>query len=100
MTDSSQPAGHVFISYSKHQRDYARLLANHLIKSGFSVWIDDRIEYGEDWWPAIIKAVRSSYALIIIMTPDSYKSRWVQREVQLADSLNKTIFPLLLDGEN
>ncbi|MEO1287449.1 MAG: hypothetical protein AAFV93_06745, partial [Chloroflexota bacterium] len=34
------------------------------------------------------------------MTPNSRSSRWVQREVILADNWGKPSFPLLLDGEN
>jgi murein DD-endopeptidase MepM/ murein hydrolase activator NlpD len=100
MTDLDQRTGHIFISYSSQQQDYARMLASYLIQNGFDVWLDDRIEYGEDWWQAIVKAIRGCSALIVIMSPTAYASRWVQREVQLADNQNKAIFPLLLEGDN
>lgn len=90
---------HVFISYSKKNYEYARKLTDHLIASGFDVWIDDRIDYGEDWWATIVNAIRACGALIVIMSPDSDESRWVQREITIADNLGKPIFPLLLAGD-
>ncbi len=89
---------HVFISYSKKDRDYARKLADYLITSGFDVWIDDRIDYGDDWWQTVVRAIRECGAFITIMTPDSEQSRWVQRELTIADSEHKPMFPLWLAG--
>ncbi|MBK9751500.1 MAG: SUMF1/EgtB/PvdO family nonheme iron enzyme [Chloroflexi bacterium] len=90
---------HIFISYSKKNRDYARALANKLLDAGFDVWIDDRIDYGDDWWQVIVKAIRECAAFLVVMTPDSDASKWVQREVTLADHLPKPIFPVLRDGD-
>lgn len=90
---------HIFISYSKKNQDYARKVADQLLDFGFDVWIDDRIDYGEDWWATIVQAIRDSAAFVVIMTPDSDASRWVQREVTIADELGKPTFPLLLDGD-
>jgi len=90
---------HIFISYSRDNKLYARALANELLRRGFDLWIDDSIDYGEEWWQVIVKAIRECGAFLIIMTPESDESRWVQREVMLADHLPKPIFPLLLDGD-
>ncbi|MBI5670624.1 MAG: TIR domain-containing protein [Chloroflexi bacterium] len=91
---------HVFISYSKKNRPYARQLAEHLLQQGFRVWIDERIEYGENWWKEIVAAIQNCAVFIVIMTPDSEQSRWVEREVALAEHYRKPLFPLLLAGEN
>ncbi|MBE2271842.1 MAG: toll/interleukin-1 receptor domain-containing protein, partial [Anaerolinea sp.] len=48
---------HVFISYSRKNQPYARMLADELLRRGFDVWIDDRIDYGEDWEDVIWKAL-------------------------------------------
>ncbi|MEP7292110.1 MAG: SUMF1/EgtB/PvdO family nonheme iron enzyme, partial [Chloroflexota bacterium] len=91
---------HVFISYNKkHDRDYARRFADRLLEVGFDVWIDDRIDFGDEWWAVIVKAIRDCAAFVVIMTPHSDLSEWVQREVLLAMSLRKSIFPVLLEGE-
>lgn len=91
---------HVFISYHKNSsRDYARRLADYLIASGFDVWIDDRINYSDNWEQMIFKAVEQSSVVIVIMTPGSYQSRWVQAERLYAEKLTKPVFPVLLDGD-
>ncbi|NWF68965.1 MAG: SUMF1/EgtB/PvdO family nonheme iron enzyme [Chloroflexi bacterium] len=90
---------HVFISYSRKNNEYARKLADQLLGLGFDVWIDDRIDYGEDWWRAIVRAIKACSAFVVVMSPDSGESRWVQREVTLAYELRKPTFPLLLEGD-
>lgn len=89
----------VFISYSRRDQPYARALAEALRKHGFDVWIDDRIDYGTRWWRTIEEAIQNCGALVVIMTPDSRNSEWVEREILLAQRQNKPIFPLLLKGE-
>lgn len=92
---------HIFISYSTKDSDYAYLLADKLRAEGFDVWIDNaQLRSGDNWWQAIVQALRSCSAFIVIMTPDAKASRWVQREVTLADNWEKPAFPLLLTGEN
>lgn len=90
---------HVFISYSKQNRTYARQLADHLLSLGFDVWIDDQIDYGDDWWRTIVRAIRGASAFIVIMTDESDASDWVQREVTLADKHHIPAFPVWLSGD-
>ena len=92
-------ADHVFVSYSRKDQDYARSLENDLLKRGFDVWLDDRIDYGDRWWRTIVRAVHACAAFIVVMTPDSEESEWVEREVQLALRERKPIFSLLLRGK-
>lgn len=91
---------HIFISYSKKNQTYARAVADHLLAHGFDVWIDDRIDYGDEWWDVIVRTIRECAACVVILSPESKNSKWVKREVGLADQLDKPIFPLLLNGEN
>ena len=91
---------HIFISYSKKDRDYVRQLVNGLLDNGFDVWIDDRkLHSSEDWWNSIVAALWSSAALVVVLSPNSDESRWVQREIMIADSRSKVMFPLLLKGD-
>lgn len=92
---------HIFISYSTKNSDYANKLANKLRDKGFNVWIDNaELRSSDNWWESIVRALRASDAFIIIMTPESRDSKWVQREVILADNWSKPAFPLLLDDDN
>jgi formylglycine-generating enzyme required for sulfatase activity len=90
---------YVFISYSKKDRNYARILADALLNRGFDVWFDAKIDYGDNWERAIFNAVDGCAAFVVIMSPDSYESVWVQRECHHAEKRQKPPFPLLLDGE-
>ncbi len=90
---------HIFISYSKKNKDYAQRLKEKLLSEGFDVWIDDRIDYGDDWWRTIVQAIRNASAFVVIMSNESDSSEWVQREVTLADKYHIPPFPLWLSGD-
>lgn len=91
--------GHIFISYSHKDKTYAHKFQRYLLEQGFEAWIDDRIDYGARWPSEIEKRLRDCEAFILIMSPNSYESEWVQNELNLARKLKKPIFPLLLAGD-
>ena len=91
--------GHIFISYSHKDSEYAHALADRLQSLGFSVWIDARLDYGSQWPQAIQKYLDSCDAFILIMSPRSFASDWVQSELQRAKRKRKPVFPLLLEGD-
>jgi formylglycine-generating enzyme required for sulfatase activity len=90
---------HIFLSYSRKDTDYAHMLAENLQSRGFEVWIDARLDYGAHWPLEIQKHLDSCDAFILIMTPRSFVSEWVQSELQRAKRKSKPIFPLLLEGD-
>ena len=70
---------HIFISYSHKDSEYAHRLAGSLEARGIEPWIDERIDYGTRW-PKVIQAhLDSCGAFIVVMTPRSYESDWVQK---------------------
>lgn len=89
---------HLFISYSRRDSEYAAVLREHLAQSGFTIWIDKEIEHGEQWFNQIHDAIKTSAAFMVVMTPESEASEWVQKEILLAKRYKKPIFPLLRDG--
>ena len=91
--------GHIFISYSHKDTKYAHGLANHLKHMGFDIWIDERLDYGSQWPYEIQKQLDSCDAFLLIMSPRSFASDWVQSELQRAKRKLKPIFPLLLEGD-
>lgn len=90
---------HIFISYSHKDREYARNLREQLQKRHFNVWIDARIDVGDAWSQAIIKAIRDSQVVLVIVSDEAEKSKWVQREILLAQTEGKPIFPLMVSGK-
>ena len=91
--------GHIFISYSHLDTDYAHALAENLQNMGLEVWVDERLDYGSQWPHELQKQLDSCSAFIVIMSPRSYTSEWVQSELQRARRKLKPIFPLLLEGD-
>lgn len=90
---------HIFISYSRQDSEYANRLADAFKARGLPVWIDQRIEYGDNWSDEIFTAIAESAAFVVIMSPASRESKWVRREVAYADEIARRIFPVLLDGD-
>lgn len=92
---------YIFISYSTKNKPYAMQLAEFFQQQGFDIWIDNqKIESGVNWWNAIVKGLQGCAAFVVVMTPESESSEWVQREVFLALEQKKPLFPLLLNGAN
>lgn len=76
---------HIFISYSHKDNNYVRALREQLQARHMPVWINQRIRVGDAWAQAIVKAIRDSHAVIVIVivSPESVQSTWVQREILL-----------------
>lgn len=91
--------GDVFVSYAREDGQYVEKLISYLKDCHLSVWADNRIDYGEQWWRTIVANLRSCLAMVVVMTPEAEESKWVDREILLADELNKPIYPLLLRGQ-
>lgn len=91
--------GHIFISYSHKDTDFAHKLAEALQSKGFDIWIDERLDYGSQWPHEIQKQLDSCSAFIVIMSPRSFASEWVQSELQRAKRKLKPVFPMLLEGD-
>lgn len=90
----------VFISYSRNDEDYVKRLEAYLEGNGFSVWIDKgAISYGDQWMRQIKLALEGCAAYVVVMSPDSENSQWVQRELHYAEEHEKPIFPLLRSGK-
>src|SRR5258707_119414 len=87
---------HIFISYSHSDKEYAHKLADSLEKFGFEVWIDDRIDYGSQWPAAIERELDLCGAFIVIMTPRSKESEWVQNELTRAKRKKNPFSPYCL----
>ena len=77
--------GHIFISYSHKDKEYVHRLQEELLKQGFSVWMDDRIDYGTPWPKIIQDHLNNCDAFILIVSENSFESEWVQKEVARAE---------------
>ena len=86
-----------FISYSSTDRIMIEGLADSLRQHHFDVWIDfESIAGGTQWEAEIKKALAQADICLVALTPDSVKSDWVKREIELAREASKTIVPLIM----
>jgi len=87
----------IFISYSKKDSDFAHKLANDLKAAGFKIWIDESIAGGDQWRETIEKNLKDASEVIIVVSPNSMASQWVQHEGSLAYGWGKQLFPILIE---
>ena len=85
----------VFISYSRLDIEFVEQLVADLRASGFNVWYDlSGLEGGTQWGSEIQKAIENSQFFILVLSPNSLKSKWVQREFLFAENCNIKVIPL------
>ncbi len=96
-----KPVGtHVFLSYSRENISLLWKVKRDLIATGIEIWTDENLQAGTPaWQDAIEKALDEALCLVVIMTPDAKKSKWVKREIGYAQVTDTRIFPLLALGE-
>jgi hypothetical protein len=75
----------VFLSYASEDRELARQLGVKLAKAGLDTWDPAEALFpGDNWALRIGEALEDSEAMVVLISPDSVKSEWVQREIQYA----------------
>jgi TIR domain-containing protein len=89
----------VFLSYAHADAPAARLLTERLSAQGLSVFSDFAIVAGEEFSGQIEKALSDSAAVVVLLSRNSSRSRWVDAEVRSALESRKSIIPVLLDGD-
>lgn len=91
---------YIVVSYSRKDNEYKNKFVEYARKLGFEVWEDRDIELGARWFETIASSIRSCAVLLVIMTPKSLASDWVQDEILIARKCKTvTIIGLLLGGE-
>ena len=86
----------VFISYSRKDLTFVEQLASDLKKSGLDVWYDvSGIAGGDRWRSEIENALRNSQYVLVVLSPDSINSEWVEREFLFSSNLKRKIIPLM-----
>jgi peptide/nickel transport system substrate-binding protein len=86
----------IFISYSSKDRDLVKNLGADLATLGHEVWFDQELSGGQAWWDTILTGIRGCDLFIFALTPRSLDSYPCKLEYTFAESLNKTILPILL----
>ena len=87
----------IFLSYARHDRATARVIANGLGNEGLSVWWDASLHSGETFDEVIERNLKEAKAVVVLWSPASVASRWVRAEATLADRRNKLIPAIIED---
>ncbi|MFZ1397290.1 MAG: TIR domain-containing protein [Candidatus Promineifilaceae bacterium] len=75
----------IFISHAHQDAEFAQKLAADLRENGWKIWIaPDNIRPGEKWEEAINRGLIESAVFVLIISPESVKSRWVNVEADIA----------------
>jgi hypothetical protein len=86
----------VFISYASADSTFASQLAKELRDAKVKVWIaEGGIDPGEAWSRKLGKELQSSGAVILVVSPDSQVSDYVDKELHTARDFNVPIIPVI-----
>jgi hypothetical protein len=90
----------VFLSYAPEDQDFAISLSRELTEHGLRVWRPSaEILPGENPWLRVGKALESSQALVVLLSPQSLRSELLQSELDYAlgnSKFKERIFPILV----
>lgn len=90
--------GHVFISYSRRDRELVDVIVDKLEGTGLDIWIDrDDIRAGRQWRMQIVEAIDTADSFVLHLSPHSAASKNVRKELDLAeDSPEAFVLPVML----
>lgn len=90
--------GHVFISYSSKDIDFAMQMAGALKKRNIEYWMaPDTIPAGSNYAKEIPKAIKECNLFLLIYSENAQQSIWVEKEVDMAVCNRKNILPVCVD---
>lgn len=99
----SRPTSRLFISYAHADSEFVDQLTERLDKDRIEYWRDDKdLLVGEVIDRAISQGIQTNALFLVVLTPDSIQSTWVQRELDEAAHEaaegRKILLPVLAKG--
>jgi hypothetical protein len=89
----------IFLSHSHKDYQWCEQLVDALQRTGFDVWFDKQGLYvGALWVKKLEDELQHRDVFLIVLTPDSWASEWVQEELSLALGLRKQIMGIIHKG--
>ena len=70
----------IFLSYARDDADAAKQLAGCISEAGHEVWWDRHLHAGSRFAAEIDKALKDAEAVVVLWSPTSIDSAWVQDE--------------------
>ena len=88
----------VFISYSSKQTEQAEEICGFLRANNISCWMaPDSIPAGSCYIEMIPLALEQVKIVVVLLTPDAEKSKWVQKEASTAIGSRKYLIPYQME---
>lgn len=87
----------LFVSYARVDKPYCVQIVSALGRH--DIWYDQRLYAGTNWWHEIYRRLEWCEGFLWLLSPESLRSTACQREFNLAHSLGRIVFPLLIHPE-
>jgi len=87
----------IFVSYGRSTEAQARLVADTLRASGYTVWRDDELPAHRAYSDVIEERLRSAKAVVVLWSGEAAKSQWVRAEADIAREAG-TLVQVSVDG--
>ncbi len=91
----------VYLSYTQHDVELARRLADCMAEHGFDPWLDDaEVALGDNWALRSGEALRDADALVVLVSPESPESQQMKFELNYALGERRfagRLVPILID---
>ncbi len=86
----------VFISYSRKDQEFVRILDAAFRQIDRDPWVDwNDIQKGEEWWKAIERGIEGADTFVFVLSPDSVNSSVCRDEIDHAAKHNKRFLPIV-----
>lgn len=87
----------IFVSYSRKDKERARLLTSYFERMEYDVWVDwENIPPATDWLDQIKRGIEGADTFVFFLSPDSAASEVCNIEINHAAKYNKRIIPIVL----
>lgn len=87
-----------FISYSRKDIAFAKIIHESLQSSDLETWIDwQDIPPSADWFAEIEEAIEKADSFIFIISPTSVESEICSKEIAHAEANHKRLIPIVID---
>jgi hypothetical protein len=99
---NTRGGSYIFISYCRADSNFAQRLVRSLEEAGLDIWIDaQELKAGDSLLDQIHLAIGSASFFLILLSPHSVNSKWVQQELKFAftrqlKSNERFVLPLLV----
>ena len=99
MTSTSADAPFdVFLSYHSGDGEWVALLENRLAEAGIRVWLDsEQIRPGDHFPGALARAIDQVGSVVVVLSPGSVASPWVEEEYNLALAKRRRVIAALIE---